>query len=148
MGEEIYSFFKIGIWLLYTAVSVSAEQQSESAICIHISPLFWISFPFRSPQSTEQSSLDYTVRSHQLSIFYTKVLVTQLFLFVTPWTILPTRLLHAWYFPDSTGMGCHFLLQVVYVSAHKSVPICQLTPIPFPALASGICSLCLYINFT
>ena len=46
---------------------VSAVQQSESAVCIHISPLFWISFPFRSPQSIEQSSLSYTVSSHQLN---------------------------------------------------------------------------------
>ena len=43
---------------------VSALQQSESAIHIHISSLFWISFPFRSPQSTESSSLCYTVGSH------------------------------------------------------------------------------------
>ena len=33
---------------------VSAVQQSESAICIYVSPLFWISSPFRSSQSTEQ----------------------------------------------------------------------------------------------
>ena len=33
-------YFIIGALLLYTAVSVSAVQQSESAICIHISPLF------------------------------------------------------------------------------------------------------------
>ena len=26
---------------------ISAVQQSKSAVCIHISPLFWISFPFR-----------------------------------------------------------------------------------------------------
>ena len=39
--------------MLYNGVLVSAVQQSESAIRIHISPLFWISFPFRSPQSTE-----------------------------------------------------------------------------------------------
>ena len=32
---------------------VSAIQQSESAVCIHISPLFWISFSFRLPQSPE-----------------------------------------------------------------------------------------------
>ena len=47
-----------------------AVQQNESVIHIHISPLFWISFPLRSPQSTEQSSLCYTVGSHQLSILY------------------------------------------------------------------------------
>ena len=39
--------------LLYTAVSISAVHRSESAICIHTSPLFWISFAFRSPQSNE-----------------------------------------------------------------------------------------------
>ena len=32
---------------------ISAVQQSESAIRIHLSPLFWISFSFWSPQSTE-----------------------------------------------------------------------------------------------
>lgn len=31
----------------------SSVQQSESDICIHIFPLFWISFSFRSPQNTE-----------------------------------------------------------------------------------------------
>ena len=30
------------------ALSVSAAQQSESAFCIHIPPLFWISFPLSS----------------------------------------------------------------------------------------------------
>ena len=34
----------------------------------HISPLLWISFPFRSPQSTESSSLGYTVSSRLLPI--------------------------------------------------------------------------------
>ena len=49
--------------MLYNAVLVCAVQQSESAVHIHIFPLFWIPFPFRSPQSTEQSSLCYTVGS-------------------------------------------------------------------------------------
>ena len=60
----------IGVQLLCNAVSVSAVQQSESALHIHISPLFWISFPFRSSQSTEQSSLCYRAGS-QLSILHT-----------------------------------------------------------------------------
>ena len=34
----------------------------------HISPLLWISFPFRPPQSTESSSLGYTVSSRLLPI--------------------------------------------------------------------------------
>ena len=42
----------------------------ESAIHIHISPLIWISFPCRSPQSPENSSLCHTVGSHQLSVLH------------------------------------------------------------------------------
>ena len=38
----------IGVLLLYGVVLVSAVQQSESAIRIHIPLLLWISFPFRS----------------------------------------------------------------------------------------------------
>ena len=38
-----------GMCSCFTMLSVSAIQQSESAICLHISPLFWISFPYRSP---------------------------------------------------------------------------------------------------
>ena len=49
----IFLFVFIGVYLLYIAVSVSAVQHSESAICIYVSSLFWISFPFWSPQSTE-----------------------------------------------------------------------------------------------
>ena len=50
-----FFFFLIffGVELLYNIVLVSTVQQSESAIYIHISPLFWISFAFRSPESTE-----------------------------------------------------------------------------------------------
>ena len=54
-----------------------AVQQSESVIHMHISTLFQISFPFRSPQSTEQSSLCCTVGSHQLSILYVVVCICQ-----------------------------------------------------------------------
>ena len=49
---------------------VSAVQQSESTICMHLPPPFWISFPFRSAQNTEYSFLCYIVGSHQLSILY------------------------------------------------------------------------------
>ena len=45
----------IEVYLLYNAVLVSTAQQSESAAHAHTSPLFRISFPFRSPRSTEQS---------------------------------------------------------------------------------------------
>ena len=43
---------------------VSIVQQSESVK--HVSALFWISFPFRSPQRTEQGSLRDTVGAHGL----------------------------------------------------------------------------------
>ena len=49
---------------LCTTVSISTVKQSESAIPINKSALFWISSPFSSPQSTESSSLLYTVVSH------------------------------------------------------------------------------------
>ena len=39
--------------LLYRVVLIAAIQQSESAEGIHGPPLFWISFPFRSWQSSE-----------------------------------------------------------------------------------------------
>ena len=47
----------IAVYLLYNTVLVSAVQQSESIIHIHIPPLFQISFPFRLPQSTESTVL-------------------------------------------------------------------------------------------
>ena len=56
--------------MFYNVVLTSVVLQSESTMHIHISPLFWISFPFRPPQSTEQSSLRYTVGSHELAILY------------------------------------------------------------------------------
>ena len=53
---RLYTKFLNQFLLLYNVVLVSAIQQSESVTHIHISPLFKISFPFRSPQSTEQNS--------------------------------------------------------------------------------------------
>ena len=55
-GDYFLSFLFlifIAVQLLYNVVLVSAVQQSESAVRIHIAPVFWISFTFRSPQSTE-----------------------------------------------------------------------------------------------
>ena len=51
-GSSQGSFFFL-IVLLYSVELVSAVQQSESAIYIHLSSLFWISCPFRSPESIE-----------------------------------------------------------------------------------------------
>ena len=46
-------FIFIRAHFLYSVALMSAIQPSESAICINISPGFWISFPFRSLQSPE-----------------------------------------------------------------------------------------------
>ena len=48
----------------------SKMDQSYIYIYIYISPPFWTSFLFRSPRCIKQSSLCYTVCSHQLSILY------------------------------------------------------------------------------
>ena len=65
-ADFLFYFFLIftGVLLLYNVVFVSTIQESESVMRIHISPLFWISFPLRSPQSLPCA----TVSSHQLSI--------------------------------------------------------------------------------
>ena len=49
-------FFFIGIYLLYNIILVSAVQQSESAICIHICPPSWISLPTPIPSHPSRSS--------------------------------------------------------------------------------------------
>ena len=43
----------VEVSLLYNVVLASTIQQSKSAICVHISTLFWIPVRFWSPQSTE-----------------------------------------------------------------------------------------------
>ena len=71
ISATYFVFFKlnvIGVQLLYNVVLLATVQQSQSAICIHISPFLGISIPFRSPHSTEQSSLSYTVGFQQLPI--------------------------------------------------------------------------------
>ena len=45
------SLFLNSYWNTRALPFTSAVEQSESALCIHVSPLFCISFPFRSPQS-------------------------------------------------------------------------------------------------
>ena len=77
VNEDTLFFIFVGVQLLYYVVLVSAVQQSKSVICIHMSTLFQISFPFRSPENSEQSFLSYTVGSHQLPILYIIVHICQ-----------------------------------------------------------------------
>ena len=62
---------------IYIYVCVCVYVYVYVYIFAHISPLFWIFFPFRSPQSIKQSSLCYTIGSHQLSILYIGVYIRQ-----------------------------------------------------------------------
>ena len=73
-----FSYF-VAVSLLDITVLVSAVQQSDSVIHIHInmSTLFQISFLYRSSQSTEYSSLCDTVGSLQLSIFHIVMYICQ-----------------------------------------------------------------------
>ena len=54
VGCVFFFPFLIGVYLLYNTVLFSPVQQSESAIMYTYTPLFfWISFPCRSPETTE-----------------------------------------------------------------------------------------------
>ena len=66
--------FSLKVLLLYN-VLISAIQQSESAICICMSPLERASHP--SSQSTKLSSLCCTAASHWLSVLHMGVCICQ-----------------------------------------------------------------------
>ena len=67
MASDLRFFFLIFIFLLeYGCFTVwfLPVQQRESAVHEHISPLFWIPLPARSPQGPEQTALSDTAASH------------------------------------------------------------------------------------
>ena len=75
------TFYKWGLQyvhmqLLYSVVLLTAVQQSKPVACMRVFVYicmhrpFSVSFPFRSPHSTEDSYLCYTESSHQLSWHY------------------------------------------------------------------------------
>ena len=55
---------------------VSVAQQSELAIHIHLSRLPWISFPFRSPQSTDEFPVRAPISCSAAWVFYCFLLLT------------------------------------------------------------------------
>ena len=63
-------FFLIVVWLFYNVVLVSAVQQHESAICIHVSPPSRppLPYPSRLSQSTKLTSLCYTAAAAAKSL--------------------------------------------------------------------------------
>ena len=75
---------------------------------MHVSAVFWISFPFRSPQSTEWSSLSCTGGSRQLS-----VLVPDYFEVASQQRIIHINLL---------GLGSQFLnTDTTFQSSNRAV---------------------------
>ena len=122
---NIFKLSFIGVQLIYNVALVSAVQQSESVIHIHISTLFQILFPYRSLQSIEQSSLSYT----EGSFFFPSLFI---YLFIL------SRFLLVIYF--------------IHISVYMSIPISQFIPPPsphppaFPLWCPYVCSLhlCLY----
>ena len=52
---------------IFALQCISTVQQSESAICIHLSPGFWISFTFRSPLSKASCAVQQILISY---LFY------------------------------------------------------------------------------
>ena len=63
--------------LIYNVVLVSGVEQSEQVIPTYVSTLSQTLFPYRSLQSTEYSSLCYTVCPYQSSILYIVVCICQ-----------------------------------------------------------------------
>ena len=98
--------FCIGVQLLYNVFIMlffSAVQQSESVICIHIYPPFWIPFPLSSPQSIRYSSQCWAVLC--LVTLLCPTLCNPM-----GWG-LPSSSVHGDSPGKNTGVGCHALLQ-------------------------------------
>ena len=75
-----FNFFFIGVQLLYNVALLSAVQQSESAVCIHVSPPSWTphSHPLSgSSRSPKLSTLCCMAGSHWLSSLHRAVHIHQ-----------------------------------------------------------------------
>lgn len=156
---------KFRVQSLYDVVLISVEQPSDSAICI--SPPFWISFPFRSPRSTEQSSLRYSVGSHQLSILYITVCICRSQLPSSSYPLFPLWYPYIWclhlclyfcfvekfigvIFLDSTYKRYYTIfvfLSLTYLTLYDSL---QVHPLlyelhNFISLCSSVISHCIYV---
>ena len=133
-----HAFFKlvfIRVWLLYNVASVSTVQQSDSAICVYISPLFLISSHLdnhralsRVPCVIQQvliSCLFYTRYQSVYTAAAAKLLQSCPTLRPQRWQ--PTRLPCPQDSPGkNTGVGCHFLLQCMKVKNERE--LAQLYP--------------------
>ena len=73
--------------MLYNVVLSLAVQQSKSTIHIHISLLYWISFPFWSLQSIKLS-LDYAQKALTIVMQYSTVIVIPIIPAITYSTLI------------------------------------------------------------
>ena len=131
-------FFNWSIVALQCCVS-SAVQQSKSAICIHISPLPWISFPFRSPQNIEfpelYSRFSLCIKS-----------LSHVWLFGTPWTAACQPPLSMGFSRQEYWSGLlHPPSGDLPSSGIKHSSVYMLIPIPPPLFLLGIHTFVLYI---
>ena len=59
-------------------------------------------------------------------------------LFATPWTVVCTRLLHPWDFPGkSTAVGCHFLLQGIFLNQRLNLGLLNCRQTLYPLSHQG-----------
>ena len=93
-------------------------------------PLFWISFPFRSPGSTEYSPLCCQAGFHWLSILHTvrvkevKVSLLSHVLLLQPHGLYPTGLPCPWNSPGkNTGVGSYSLLQGIFLTQGSNLSL-------------------------
>ena len=93
-------------------------------------PLFWISFPFRSPGSTEYSPLCCQAGFHWLSILHTvrvkevKVSLLSHVLLLQPHGLYPTELPCPWNSPGkNTGVGSYSLLQGIFLTQGSNLSL-------------------------
>ena len=97
---------------MYIHICIYTYTNTYTYVCIYIhthtymSSLFWISFLFRSLQSTEQSSLFYTVGSHQLSILYTLMCICQFQSPSSSHSLFPPLVLYIFLFCKQVNLHC------------------------------------------
>ena len=167
-------FILIGIWLLYNVVFLlySKVNQPFTYICIshiyishiyiymyvYINPLFWSSFPFRTPQSTKERSLCCTVVSLVIYFIHGSVAQCQRILLPVrshgrlgfdfwvwkiPWRRKwqPTPSILAWEIPwteEPGGLQVHGVAES-YTTEHARVYVNSSLPVhssPLPAMVS------------
>ena len=103
-GKSIHLLFISFYWYtvaLQCCVSFYCTAKWVGYMYTHISPLPWISFPFRSPQSTESSSLSYTETTFFLCMY---LKIFNLSVYVWPcWIFIALGFLQLWRGLWSTG---------------------------------------------